>query len=350
MRTRSVRCRLLRALATASLLPALTTICGAQPASSTPPAPRAQNAPVEPAHALAVAGRWIGGDAGAAAELTRLGPAVVPIVRGLLVESGKERLLAELVGALARAELERSIREESSLIYYGQFDSLTVLGEEAGLAMLAILTDEDAVRELRTRASIALGDLRGVMTEPTLQRLQGELRALARDFLTEPWCAVEASYLLARLGDRSLVQSQIESNLAIVGQPPTPANLPEIIGAHTDLAEVYYRIQDYASAIKHYQLKRVILMDLSQRAREELRAGIAQEVALLDYNLACSQSLDGRIDACYETLERSLVHPTITLDMVQNDGDLRPLRADGRFAAWRERMRALVRPPAAEPR
>lgn len=323
---------------------ALLTGAGAQTLAPSPPAAPA----LDRETAVAAAKRWVAGDDTAASELTALGPDVVPAVRGVLVEGGRDRLLSELIEAITRSELARSVERESSLIYYGQFDRLTVLGEEAGLAFRKILADEDAPREVRTRASIALGDIRSVFSAAVLERVQGELRSLARDFLTEPWCAIEASYLLARLGDRSLVQGQIEANQEIAAQTPTPANLPEIVGAHTDLAEVFYRIQDYAAAIKHYQQKRVILVDLVGLAREELKPGIAQEIALLDYNLACSMSLAGRLDACFETLASSLQHPSITLDMVQKDGDLRALRADARYNAWLERRRQALKPSPAE--
>lgn len=302
-------------------------------------------APIDRPRALAVAKRLVGGDPGALPELRALGPAVVPVIRAELVAGGKVDLLEKLIGQIAREHLELAVEKERTLIYYGQFEHLAALGEEAGAVFVRILRDEDLDRELRVRAGIALGDIRTVLSDAVRHRVQGELRAIAKDFLTEVWCVTEAKFLLARLGDRSLVEEPIARNQKIATQTPTAGNLPEIVGAHTELAEIFYRIQEYPAAIKHYQQKRVILVDLSARVREELRVGIAQETALLDYNLACSLSLAGRIDDCFSTLEQALIHETVTLGMVAADGDLRALRADPRFAAWFKRLEEKATPP-----
>ena len=89
----------------------------------------------------------------------------------------------------------------------------------------------------------------------------------------------------------------------------------------------------------HYQQKRAILLDLKQRIRPELQAGLDQEVALLDYNLACSLSLAGRLDDCFATLEGAFDGEVVIVEMILADGDLRSLRADSRFAEWLKKLR-----------
>ena len=93
--------------------------------------------------------------------------------------------------------------------------------------------------------------------------------------------------------------------------------------------------------VKHHRLKLVLLEDLRGRIRPDLQQPVADEIALIHYNLACSLSLAGNVDEAYEMLEISLPHVEITLKMVLADGDLRALRNDPRFKEWLEKMKKL---------
>lgn len=293
--------------------------------------------PAEPMPAVSVAelgDRYLAGDAEAGVALCVRGPAVVGELRQKFRDAQRSPLLVELAEAIARTTLRRALAEEGTLIYYGQFEELRPLGDEGGFALLNVVRDEDAQRVIRVRAALAVGDVTPALSDGTQAQLRKQLQALIDDFLTEEWCALEAGYLLARLGDRSFVDGRIAEYSKVAGQEPTLARVPEIIGAQTELAEVHYRIADYANAVKHYRQKRVILLDLKERVTTELQPGIDEEVALLDYNLACSLSLAGRFDEAFESLESALKHDSATLAMVQADGDLRRLRETPNFAAW----------------
>ncbi|MEM7168243.1 MAG: hypothetical protein AAF581_22540 [Planctomycetota bacterium] len=281
-----------------------------------------------------LADRYLAGDAAAKRALTARGAEVVGELRQQFRAAERSPLLVELAEAIAREAIAAAIADAGTLIYYGQFSHLEPLGDEGGFALLAILRDEDAQRALRVRAAMAVGDITTALTDDTRGQLRKQLQTLIDDFLTEEWCALEAGYLLARLGDRSFVDERIATYAKIAAQTPTLATVPEIVGAQTELAEVHYRIADYGNAVKHYRQKRVVLLDLRERVAVELRPGIDEEVALLDYNLACSLSLGSRFDEAFESLVVALQHESITLEMIQADGDLRGLRATTEFASW----------------
>lgn len=290
--------------------------------------------PLEREQARAAATRFLEGNDDAADVLVAAGPNVVPLIQDVFVSQDKLLRWGELLERVAQASLQNTIDTQPNLIYYGQFSHLVVLGEHAGMPLLRIFRSEDNARELRVRAGIAMGDLRGQFSEQTILRMRGELRNIIHDFLTEVWCVTEAGYVLARLGDRSHVEKRMRADLEVIAQPPTAGNLTDLIASHTQLAEIHYRTEDYPQAVKHYRQKRAILGDLRALVRPELRGGIDQEIALLDYNMACSLSLAGRIDECFATLEGALDGDLVSTEMIQADGDLRALRAHANYASW----------------
>ncbi|MFQ5653369.1 MAG: hypothetical protein ACE5GW_01390 [Planctomycetota bacterium] len=287
----------------------------------------------------ALARSYLEGNDDAGRALQAIGPSVLLEVRPLFDgEAARPRLL-ELVSAIVRDAVERSLKEEATLRYHGQFAHLAPLGREGEEVLLEIFLDEDAPFERRNRVATALGDI-------GTARLLPRLKAVAEDFLTEVWLEREAGFLMARLGDRSLVDLWLSRNRKIAGQPPSTSNLPEILGAHTELAEIYYRIGDYEGALRHYRRKKVLLEDLRERVRPELKEAVNDEIALLHYNLACSLSLAGRIDEALAALDRSLGHREVTIGMVEADGDLRAVRKDPRYKAWIAGKKAAQEDPA----
>jgi len=276
------------------------------------------------------------------------GPAVAPRVRELLRsptgESPSVRGTAYgmVLDRLIRDALARAEEEEGSVRYRGQFSSLAPLGADGATILLDLFASEDELLRVRRQAATALGDLGGEAELPALRRL-------ADDFLTELWVQEEASYLLARFGDRTWVDRSIAEWRAIIAEVPTAATLPAILTAHGDLGHLRYRLGEYASAVEHYRAKERLLQQLKETVREELRSSIQAEIDLLQYNLACSLALGGELDAAFAALERSVASRDITLDMIRVDGDLRSLRADPRYEEWFRRL-AAERTPAGDGR
>ncbi|MEE8142182.1 MAG: hypothetical protein V3T77_03710 [Planctomycetota bacterium] len=285
----------------------------------------------DPAAARADATRFLAGESAAERDLLALGPKVVPVIRDQFKGEQGEAALRRLVLLLVREALERSRRLEPDLRYHGQFRHLEVLGPEGADALLKVFCDDDISIPLRRRAAGALG---AMGTKRQLPRL----REAVADFLSEAWFEREAGYVMARIGDRSYVDRLLQENLRIAEQAPNLATLPTIVGAHTELSEIYYRIEDYSLTVKHHRMKLVLLDDLRGRVRPDLRQPIIDEIALLHYNLACSLALAGNVDEAFQMLEISLLHKEITLKMVLADGDLRALRDDPRYKEWLGKM------------
>lgn len=279
---------------------------------------------IDATRARALAEAAMKGDGTATEALLALGPRVLPSIEKLVIAGNAEKQLDEWVARWANTALDVSLRDEPGLIYHGQFRALVPLGARGSRALLVVLKNEDEPRNRRSRAAIAMGDIGDRSALPAL-------RLITDDFLTETWLEEDVGYLMARLGDRAYVDRRLAAASEIVKLDATLGNLPLVLAAHTELAQIYYRTESYGEAIKHYQQKLAILSDLAGRVRVELRRGVEEEIALLHYNLSCSLSLDGRIDDCMNALRRAIRHDQVTLAMVKADGDLRALRADPRY-------------------
>ncbi len=316
------------------------------------PALRAEDPPAaDGARVAELVREFILGSSDAAEELRGFGVAALPAAREHFDKSVAHKL-EELVAAVTRAELERNLKAEPGLLYRGQFQHLAPILPEGVDTLLGIYRSEDDPHALRVRAGTALGDL--PLAPADQERLRVALREITDDFLSESWFEQEAGYLLARLGDRSYIDPLIARWSELAKERATTANVGMLHIAHAELAEVYYRIGDYPSAILHYQQRTIILEGLRGGVRPEMLPALEQDLALLRYNTACSQSLAGRFEDAFASLDKGLEHMDITFDMVLQDGDLRALRATPEFAAWLEKARAArsarePAPPAEKP-
>ena len=234
-----------------------------------------------------------------------------------------------------RQEIRRSLREEGAVRYQGQFAHLRPLGEVGAGILLRLFGSEDETNDTRNRAATALGDLGG-------PNQVTDLEEIADDFLVEAWVEREAVFLLARFGNRVRVEKRLAALQKIADQPALEATIPAILSAHGDLAEVHYRVADFKKAIHHYNQKQALLEEMRERVRAELKEPIQAEIDLLQYNLACSLALDGRVGEAFGALDRSMASREITLDMVQTDGDLRAVRQDSRYATWLQGWKARI--------
>ena len=268
------------------------------------------------------------GDKDAENTLRTQGASIIPRLRPLIPTESQSALKA-LIEAIALDAIRLSLVDEGDVRYRGQFAALSDLGPEGAIFMLRLFSDEDQLRGIRGRAATGLGDLGGPEQIPALQKI-------AEDYLAEAWVEREATFLLARFGDRARIERRLESLNQIAAQTPSSATIPEILTAHGELAEVHYRISEYNRAVSHYLQKQALLEEMSAWVRPELRSALRDEIDLLQYNLACSLSLAGRIPEAFAALDRSMESRAITLDMVQTDGDLRAVRADPNFLVWWE--------------
>ncbi|MCA8960141.1 MAG: hypothetical protein KDC38_06490 [Planctomycetes bacterium] len=281
--------------------------------------------------------------AGSSEALDRLSGLGVPsILEARPLFGSEESAFSRYVRRVVELELRRAAADAPGLRFHGQFAHLAAGGPAVAPALLAIFRDDDAEIAERRSAGYALGDLGDKAVAEELQRI-------ADDFLTEPWLEREAVYLLARLGDRRRVQKWIEASQKVTGRELNTTNLSAIIGAHTELGEIYYRIREYGQAMTHHQRKLVLLQDLRLRVAPELIGAVDEEIGLVRYNLACSSCLAGALEVTYEQLDRAIGSGAVTLEMVRNDGDLAALRSDGRYAAWIAGHEATLPRPEPKP-
>ena len=283
--------------------------------------------------------RLADGDAEAREALAKEGVAIVPRLSPHFAPATPE--VRSVIESILRREIRRSLDEEGAVRYQGQFAHLRPRGDRGAEILLDMFGNEDETNDTRNRAATALGDLGGPAQVEALEKI-------ADDFLAEAWVEREAVFLLARFGNRTRVEKRLAALQKIADQPPLEATIPSILAAHGDLAEVHYRITDYKKAIHHYNKKQALLEEMRDRVREELKEPFQAEINLLQYNLACSLALDGRVGEAYGALDRSMASREITIDMVQTDGDLRAVRADARFAQWLKDWQERLRKDAEE--
>ena len=302
----------------------LSSSCGASISARAMAADEA--APLTDSEVTALTKRLLDGDADAILRLAAHGPTIVPRVRPHADDSAPE--FRSLIEKIVRAELRRSLVEEGSVRYGGQFSYLSPLGAEGAKVLLSLFANEDESIDTRGRAATALGDTGGKAQIP-------ELEALADDYLSEAWVEREAIFLLARFGERKRVERRLKEFRKIAEQSAdSQATIPAILTAHGELAEVHYRIGEFEAAIRHYVQKQALLLEMQDRVRPELRGAIQAEIDLLQYNLACSLALAGRILEAFRALDRSMESREVTLEMVRTDGDLRAVRSDPGFSVW----------------
>lgn len=267
-------------------------------------------------------------EAKAEAPWLKWGPQSWPqLTEGLSAEA-KTRWLPKLAEGMVEATLNESIRRDPGVRFHGQFAELIPLGEPGAKALMKLLVDEDRSVDVRVRVAGALGDLKVTSVRP-------QLRAVLEDFLTERWLEREVGYLLARLGDREYVDRVIQRHRAALDQEVTRLSLPAILDAHQGLSEVYYRVEEFDQAVRHYESRLTILRDLKGRIDPELRDEIANEIRALHYNLACSLSRGGNAKKALAALKVAIGSREITWKMIREDGDLVAVRKLAEFETWR---------------
>ncbi|MDE0961477.1 MAG: hypothetical protein OSB09_11935 [Planctomycetota bacterium] len=224
-------------------------------------------------------------------------------------------------------ELDRVASREEQVRYRGQYAALVPLGTPAAQLLLTMLRDEDRLLSRRRQAANALHD---VATTELIDALQQTME----DLLLEPWVETEIGLLLARLGERQMLDRWIGQLRRITDQPPTTVTLTEILEGLGKLGDLQFRSADLAGASTTHQRRIALLEDLIPRLPERLQPRLIDEMQAIHYNLACCLALSGKVDEAFEATQISLLSSTIRITMVQVDGDLRALREDPRWSDW----------------
>lgn len=248
-----------------------------------------------------------------------------------------------LVRFVVEAELAESAADDAGVRFEGQYSRLQQTGEDGVRVLAEMFLDEDRPLEVRRRAGIALTDVDAKSVVPLL-------RDAANDFLTEEWVRREASYVLARNGDRSVLEKRLARLRDVAKEEVSTANLGQILAAIDELGEIHHRVGEYDAAIREHEKRRLILIEVGARLPEDLRTGIEEEIKRMHYDLACSLSRAGRLEEALDALALSIESSSITLAMVNVDGDLENLRSTGAYTEWRARQSEDTESPSSHPR
>lgn len=234
--------------------------------------------------------------------------------RPLRVVNGPYRLAAPVARDEVEAALRAHITPDGGAGYYeGMFADLARKGPGVVPHLLAIAREPGEVGAVRNLAVEALGecagpaDLAAVRALHTDSRIQG---TVLQDSVV---------YSLARLGDRTLLDQQIQQLRAFLEQVARRGvEDPRSTRAWSALAHALLRAGQRDDAVKAYQ--DAITHDARGRAMHY-------------YNLACAYALLGRTDDALGALEQSVREGNKDFAWMKRDGDLRSLREHPRFQA-----------------
>lgn len=255
--------------------------------------------------------------------------------------AAKEKLTS-LRGRVLELGLIQIINERtaSSLTYSGQWADLSQYDPKIGALLLGLVLEEAVPAFLREAALNAIADLKQTELVP-------ELTTIAADILNPDWLVEAAGLGLAELGERSWVDRRIaafKDDLAAA-----PADVPRRYAAYKQLARFHYRLGEYRQAIEDYQGALSILEGRLTTIEERNARYLRRTLWLTYYNTACSASKAGDVDAAFGYLERAMgaepdAEAAVELEgNIQQDGDLREVRADPRYGDLLKKLRARSR-------
>lgn len=261
--------------------------------------------------------------------LARLGPPALAAVREALAAerarpSPDRQFISSLEAAARRllgARLAETIarRQESGLVFDGQYDDFKEIEGNVREALFHLLDDEASSLALRFGALNALAD---VATGEDLARV----RQLEDDPFMVPRLKTELGVLMAILGDTSKVDHQIQR----FERHATSTNPDLSLSANLQLSNLYYRIRKYSKATDCYErVLKIFELVRSQLPKEHqlYRAQFNDQVlALHHYNAACSYALDKKIEKAREHLRAAVRLDALHFKNMDLDGDLENLR------------------------
>ena len=262
------------------------------------------------------------------------------------IKKEKEQAVKDKLAGLRRRVLQLGLidilnkRTESQLTFSGQWADLAQYDPRIGELLFGLVEEELVPAYIREAAMNAIADLKRTELVP-------RLRGMADDLLNPDWLIEAAGLALSELGDRSWVdrrlatlKKELDANVG---------DVPRRYAAYKQLARYHYRVGEYRQAIADYEGSTSILEGRLKTIDEENADFLRRTLWLTYYNTACSAAKAGLIDDAFAYIERALTTRADAQSAremernVQEDGDLRPLRADKRYGKLREKLRALSR-------
>jgi tetratricopeptide (TPR) repeat protein len=192
--------------------------------------------------------------------------------------------------------------------YAGQYTVLVKLGDGVAESLVGLVENppQGASDSHRGAMLAAVRDVAKALDEKLMKRIA----SIADDEFEETNVQQNAAYVLYQFGDKKRVGKRTAELLA-----ETKTEGREL-GAWTALADIYAQgVRDYDKAIDAYK-----------------NALKIQENPTLLYNLACAQSLAGKLDDAFASLDKALEDGQNLSDtLLATDHDINNLRKDPRF-------------------
>lgn len=238
---------------------------------------------------------------------------------------------------MALGSIRRYLGHDGKLsgTFIGMFDDLDVHDRaRVGAAFVALYADPSQTQDTRRLAG------EGVAQKGSKEHIKA-VKALAEDPDEVEGIRSSAVYVLARLGDRSLVDEIIGGLRKrfddVIARADADRKPLYEAAFHNQMAVVNQNLHDNAAALESYRAYLRIMEPYADRLDE----GNRTQMANAWYNVACLESRAGSVDAAFQALEKSFAHGYRDFTWAQTDGDLENLRKDrARFDTLVEKHKA----------
>ncbi|MCB9894119.1 MAG: hypothetical protein H6839_06715 [Planctomycetes bacterium] len=224
--------------------------------------------------------------------------------------------------------IDRAVREVGEGSYLAAQEVLVGLRAAAVRA----LADSPATADLRDDLNETYDALLTAVPPPPLARV------IDLDQLR-----VELELTLARFGDRSLLDARIESlrsQIDRVQQAKANVNMqvasrPDLI-AQNEIAHLMLRAGDIEGAEKEWADAVTSTREMLREVDGRNRTSLSSYLAAVFYNLACAQSLQGKVSKALVSLKEAVRYGYKDFGWMLEDGDLYQVRETASFSEWFE--------------
>ena len=272
-------------------------------------------------------------------DLAKLGPDALETIRSGIKKGPKpvSAALSKARNLIISTRVTEVLRRgiQSQLSFDGQYNELADNRAENIEALFFLLNDESypyAIRHGSCRALADIGD----------KDLLPRLRQLYWDLLLDPDLRSELGIIIAIFGDTTAIDKKVERFSRFTSHKRDLVRLT----ANRELANLYYRVRNYARAIEAYE---EILKISEQLLKAQRQARLPKEVVregeerlnLHYYNAACSNSLGGNLERAKKYLLKAVQGNPEHYGNIGKDGDLMNLRKDPGFGDFMKKLGRL---------
>ncbi|MFT7620479.1 MAG: hypothetical protein ACI97A_004136 [Planctomycetota bacterium] len=229
--------------------------------------------------------------------------------------------------------------------YNGMFDALIPRAKKITRAFMFILSDR--LEEALVRGFAAEG-----LAQICPRDMRKEVRVLVGEIYQErdetPFIKETAMVVLARLGDRKILNQTLAKHRAIIAtelakKSDAERSFPKLLLSYEKISVLLQRVGDVATAseVNTDYLRMIFSLCRFSTQNESARANIAGQC----YDFSCQLSQLGKVEFGLHILEAGFSWGLTAFDWAKEDKELTNLRKDPRFSAlidkWQKGNAAL---------